>query len=80
VHRRKRRPNIRVVPTYAENPGITVYGSKATVFAYAVNNSLRDRVALPGSRNVDVLAPGDYLLRIYAADFAGQVALEGRDA
>ncbi|MFS2022520.1 gluconolaconase [Massilia sp. CT11-137] len=64
---------------YAENSGITVYGSKATVFAYAVNNTLQDGVALPGTWKVDGLAPGDYVLRIYAADFAGQVALEGRD-
>jgi hypothetical protein len=28
---------------------------------------------------VDGLEPGDYVLRIYAADFAGQVAQEGRD-
>jgi sugar lactone lactonase YvrE len=64
---------------YAENSGITVYGSKATVFAYAVNNTLQDGVALPGTWKVDGLAPGDYVLRIYAADFAGQVATEGRD-
>jgi sugar lactone lactonase YvrE len=64
---------------YAENSGITVYGSKATVFAYAVNNTLQDGVALPGTWKVDGLAPGDYVLRIYAADYAGQVALEGRD-
>jgi hypothetical protein len=64
---------------YAENSGITVYGSKATVFAYAVNNTLQDGVALPGTWKVDGLAPGDYVLRIYAADFAGLVALEGRD-
>lgn len=64
---------------YAENSGITVYGSKATVFAYAVNNTLHDGVALPGTWKVDGLEPGDYLLRIYAADYAGQVALEGRD-
>jgi sugar lactone lactonase YvrE len=64
---------------YAENSGITVYGSKATVFAYAVNNTLKDGVALPGSWKVGDMEPGDYLLRIYAADFAGQVALEGRD-
>ncbi len=64
---------------YAENSGITVYGSKATVFAYAVNNTLHDGVALPGTWKVDGLEPGDYVLRIYAADFAGQVALEGRD-
>jgi hypothetical protein len=64
---------------YAERSGITVYGSKSTVFAYAVNNTLKDGVALPGSWRVDGLVPGDYLLRIYAADFAGQVALVGRD-
>jgi hypothetical protein len=64
---------------YAENSGITVYGSKATVFAYAVNNTLHDGVALPGTWNVGSIAPGDYVLRIYAADFAGQVAQEGRD-
>ncbi|SDE15331.1 Sugar lactone lactonase YvrE [Massilia sp. PDC64] len=64
---------------YAENSGITVYGSKATVFAYAVNNTLHDGVALPGTWKVDGLEPGDYVLRIYAADYAGQVALEGRD-
>jgi hypothetical protein len=64
---------------YADSSGITVYGSKATRFAYAVNNTLRGGLALPGSWRVDSLAPGDYTLRIYAADYAGQVALEGRD-
>ena len=64
---------------YADSSGITVYGSKATTFAYAVNNTLQGGVALPGSWKVDGLAPGDYLLRIHAADYAGQVALEGRD-
>jgi len=64
---------------YAQNSGITVYGSKATVFAYAVNNTLQGGVALPGTWKVGELAPGDYLLRIYAADFAGQVAADGRD-
>jgi sugar lactone lactonase YvrE len=64
---------------YADKSGITVYGSKSTVFAYAVNNTLQGGVALPGSWRVDGLVPGDYLLRIYAADFAGKVALEGRD-
>jgi hypothetical protein len=64
---------------YAQNSGITVYGSKATVFAYAVNNTLQGGVALPGAWKVSELAPGDYVLRIYAADFAGQVASDGRD-
>ena len=64
---------------YADSSGITVYGSKATRFAYAVNNTLRGGSALPGSWQVDSLAPGDYILRIHAADYGGQVALEGRD-
>ena len=64
---------------YAENSGITVYGSKATRFAYAVNNTLQDGRVAPGTWKVGALAPGDYILRIYAADYAGQVALEGRD-
>jgi DNA-binding beta-propeller fold protein YncE len=64
---------------YAPNSGITVYGSKATRFAYAVNNTLQGGRVAPGSWKVSALAPGDYILRIYAADFAGQVALEGRD-
>jgi sugar lactone lactonase YvrE len=64
---------------YAPNSGITVYGSKATHFAYAVNNTLLGGQAIPGSWKVDALAPGDYTLRIYAADYAGAVAAEGRD-
>ncbi|WP_036172825.1 gluconolaconase [Massilia sp. 9096] len=64
---------------YADSSGITVYGSKETHFAYAVNNTLRGGLALAGSWKVGDLAPGDYLLRIYAADYAGQVALAGRD-
>jgi sugar lactone lactonase YvrE len=64
---------------YASNSGITVHGSKATRFAYAVNNTLLGGQATPGSWKVDALAPGDYTLRIYAADYGGQVATEGRD-
>jgi streptogramin lyase len=64
---------------YAPNSGITVYGSKATHFAYAVNNTLQGGRVAPGSWKVGALAPGDYILRIYAADYAGHVATEGRD-
>jgi sugar lactone lactonase YvrE len=64
---------------YAPRSGITVYGSKATHFAYEVNNKLLGGQAIPGSWKVDALAPGDYTLRVYAADYAGQVATEGRD-
>jgi hypothetical protein len=64
---------------YAPKSGITVYGSKATHFAYAVNNTLLGGRAAPGSWKIGSLVPGDYILRIYAADFAGMVATTGRD-
>ncbi|QGZ42739.1 sugar lactone lactonase YvrE [Pseudoduganella flava] len=64
---------------YAASSGITVYGSKATQFAYAVNNRLEDGRATPGTWHVADIAPGRYTLRIYAADYAGNVATEGRD-
>jgi sugar lactone lactonase YvrE len=64
---------------YAPESGITVYGSKATRFAYAVNNTLQGGRVAPGSWKVGALAPGDYILRIYAADYVGQVAVDGRD-
>jgi sugar lactone lactonase YvrE len=64
---------------YAAKSGITVYGSKATHFAYAVTNTLLGGHATPGSWKVDSLVPGDYILRIYAADYAGEVATVGRD-
>jgi sugar lactone lactonase YvrE len=64
---------------YAPDSGITVHGSKRTRFAYAVNNTLLNGQAIPGTWRIDTLAPGDYTLRIYAADYAGTVAVEGRD-
>jgi sugar lactone lactonase YvrE len=71
------RDSVKVV--YAPNSGITVYGSKATHFAYDVTNTLLNGQAAPGSWNVGAMQPGDYILRIYAADFAGHAAVEGRD-
>ena len=68
-----------VKAVYAPNSGITVYGSKATRFAYALHSRLRDGEVQTGSWQLDGIAPGEYILRIYAADHAGQVALEGRD-
>ncbi len=64
---------------YAEGSGITVYGSKATRFLYQVTNTVRDGVARSGSWNPAGLAAGDYTIRILAADYAGNVALAGRD-
>lgn len=64
---------------YAGSSGITAYGSKATRFVYALTNRMIGGVALPGSWHVAELAPGDYVLRILAADYAGNVAMQGRD-
>ncbi|UGQ48349.1 NHL repeat-containing protein [Massilia endophytica] len=64
---------------YAPSSGITVYGSKSTQFAYAVNNTLEGGQALPGMWNIGGIEPGAYTLRIFAADFAGNVATQGRD-
>jgi len=64
---------------YADNSGITVYGSAATRFLYVVTNSVRDGRAAAGSWDPAPLAPGDYTIRILAADFAGNEALAGRD-
>lgn len=68
-----------VKAVYAPNSGITVYGSKATHFAYALHSRLQDGEVQTGSWQLGGMAPGEYILRIYAADYAGQVALEGRD-
>jgi DNA-binding beta-propeller fold protein YncE len=64
---------------YAENSGITVYGSKSTRFLYLVTNTVRDGAARAGSWDPAALAPGDYTIRILAADFAGNVAAGGTD-
>ncbi|HEX9171807.1 MAG TPA: NHL repeat-containing protein [Telluria sp.] len=79
VYDRLPRPRDAVKLAYAPSSGITVHGSKVTQFAYAISNSLLGGQAVPGSWKVDQLAPGDYTLRIYAADYAGGVAADGRD-
>jgi sugar lactone lactonase YvrE len=64
---------------YAPNSGITVYGSKATRFAYTVTNRLEHGQVTPGAWRIADIAPGPYILRIHAYDYAGNVAAEGRD-
>jgi len=64
---------------YAAGSGETVHGNKVTVFLYVVTNKVRDGVAQEGFWNPAALPHGDYLIRIYAADFAGNVAVSGRD-
>jgi DNA-binding beta-propeller fold protein YncE len=64
---------------YADTSGITVYGSSATRFAYALNNSVLHGQVAPGTWKVAGLAPGNYTLRIIAEDYAGNAASKNRD-
>ena len=64
---------------YADESGITVYGSKTTRFLYEVTNSVRDGRAARGVWDTSQLPKGEYILRIIAADFSGNEAQEGRD-
>ena len=73
----KQREAVKIV--YSADSGITVYGSKATRFTYSLLSQLAHGEATPGRWRVDGLAPGDYTLRIYAADYAGNAATAGRD-
>jgi len=64
---------------YADESGITVYGSKTTRFLYEVTNTVRDGRATRGVWDTSTLPNGDYVLRIIAADYSGNEAQEGRD-
>ena len=64
---------------YAPASGDTVYSNQRTRFLYVVSNIVRHGHAAQGGWNPADLAPGDYIIRIYAADRAGNVALKGRD-
>jgi len=73
----KQREAVKVV--YSADSGITVYGSKSTRFTYSLLSHLSEGEVVPGRWNVSELAPGDYTLRIYAADYSGNTAAAGRD-
>jgi streptogramin lyase len=64
---------------YASGSGIPVYGSRTTRFLYVVTSTLRDGEATDGVLDTTALAPGDYTLRILAADAAGNEAIRNRD-
>jgi sugar lactone lactonase YvrE len=64
---------------YAPGSGIPVYGRRSTHFLYVVTNTLRGGVASPGAWDADALPPGDYILRILAADIRGNEAAANRD-
>ena len=64
---------------YAANSGITVYGSAATRFRYIATNTVRDGGFATGLWKTDELPPGDYIVRIFASDYAGNLAVKNRD-
>jgi hypothetical protein len=64
---------------YADESGITVYGSQETRFLYEVTNTARHGRAERGAWDTTTLPPGDYTLRILAADFRGNEADANRD-
>ena len=57
--------------------GITVQGNSETHFRYQVGHPKDGAEADPFS--TAGLAAGDYVLRVVARDFSGNVALRGRD-
>jgi sugar lactone lactonase YvrE len=64
---------------YADQSGITVYGSETTKFLYEVTNFVRDGRAIAGAWDSSKVPPGDYVLRIVTADYSGNEAQKDRD-
>ena len=64
---------------YAPGSGIPFYGRRRTKFLYAVTNTFRDGVAAPGVWDTSALPPGNYTLRVRAADIRGNEAIANRD-
>jgi hypothetical protein len=64
---------------YGPASGITVHGSAITRFQYLVTNTVRDGVLATGEWRPAELPAGDYVLRITARDYSGNLAAVGRD-
>ena len=64
---------------YFADSGITVHGSARTRFLYNVTNTVRDGHAKLGFLDAKEIPKGEYLIRIFAADYAGNVAKNDRD-
>jgi hypothetical protein len=59
--------------------GIPFFGARRTRFLYVVTNTYRDGIATPEYWDSASLEPGDYILRIVAADIRGNLAERNRD-
>jgi sugar lactone lactonase YvrE len=64
---------------YAPGSGIPFYGRRVTRFLYAVTNTFRNGVGAEGVWDTTQLPPGDYTVRVYAADIRGNMAVANRD-
>jgi sugar lactone lactonase YvrE len=64
---------------FASGSGIPEYGNRRSRFLYRATNTFRDGVAASGRWDTRMLHPGDYILRIWVTDIAGNVALRNRD-
>jgi hypothetical protein len=64
---------------FASGSGIPFYSGGSTRFLYVVTSTLRDGVTAPGSWDTTTLPPGDYTLRILAADIRGNEADANHD-
>jgi hypothetical protein len=64
---------------FASGSGIPFYRGGSTRFLYVVTSTLRDGIAATGTWDTDTLPPGDYTLRILAADINGNEAMANRD-
>jgi len=59
---------------YAGDSGDNVYRAARTRFLYMATNVVRDGKAMASSWQASKLAPGEYIVRILAEDFAGNAA------
>lgn len=64
---------------YAESSGITVHGNATTKFIYNLTNEVQDGHAKLGFLSIKDLAAGEYRIRVFAADFAGNVARQNTE-
>ncbi|MCU6434671.1 gluconolaconase [Undibacterium sp. Jales W-56] len=64
---------------YAPNSGITAHGNAETRFNYMVTNIVRDGMAKTGRWRIADLPAGEYVIRVFAADYAGNIATKGTD-
>ncbi|MBS0360379.1 MAG: gluconolaconase, partial [Proteobacteria bacterium] len=64
---------------YAPASGDAVHTEQPTSFLYLVTNRVSGGQATPGAWRPADLPPGDYIVRVFAADYAGNVATDNRD-